>query len=453
MKFKTKILLLVLVPLIFSSLAITAISIYQAKILGDQNVESFSKKFFSLRKNELKNYTELALSSIQHIHKRNVDEVDSNDQEDAKEILRNLRFGSDGYFFVYDYTGTNVVHPKKPQLQGKNLWDIQDSNGVYLIRSLVNNAKRTIGGYTEYVWDKPSKKREIDKIGYSMGLQNWEWMIGTGLYTDDIDDAVSNIKEEVSNSIYDTLLLILGLSVSLTLIAGFIGARYTLSEGQLADNKLKQLSRRVVKSQEEERARVSLNLQKDIHSELTAAIGQLKQISPDLPANEKQNSKHFSAAVSMINKTLSNIHNISGELRPEILNTKGFYPAITELANTSKEKSGIDISFKRADSVGEDLAAEVEMAIYRIIYAALDNIIKHSKATHASIRIRRTKDKLLLTIQDNGTGLNTGGDFKEGLGIRDMRLRAESLAGTFHLFSSNDKATVLNVDIPLEANA
>ena len=108
--FKTKILLLVVVPLILVSVTLTLLTISQTKKLGRQNVESFSEMIFQLRRGELKNYTELALTSIKHIYD-NAGENDANSQEAAKDILRNLSFGADGYFFVYDYEGVNVTPP------------------------------------------------------------------------------------------------------------------------------------------------------------------------------------------------------------------------------------------------------------------------------------------------------------------------------------------------------
>jgi two-component system NarL family sensor kinase len=447
MKFKTKILLLVLMPLILVSIALTVLSIYQAQKLGDQNVSSFTEMIYKLRRNELKNYTDLALTSIKHIYK-NTDEIDPAAQESAKEILRNLSFGDDGYFFVYDYEGTNVAHPKKPQLEGRNLWDLKDPDGVFLIRSLVNNAKKTIGGYTEYVWDKPSKGREIDKIGFSMGLNDWEWMIGTGLYTDDLDDAVGKVKEEVSENIYDTLWLIAGLAVGLTVIVGFFGASYTMSEGKLADDKLKQLSRRVVQGQEEERARVSLNLQKEINQELTVALGQLKKVSEGESLKDPETFAHFASAVKIINKTISDVYRISGELRPDILDKQGLYAAVDLLSTEISKRSGIEISFKPVDLTEKRLTPEIEIAVYRIIQASFDNMVKYSQATKCSVRIRRTADNLSVNIQDNGIGFKSA-DIK-GLGIIDMRVRAEAMGGTFHLFSSPNKMTTVRVDIPLK---
>lgn len=446
--FKTKILLLVVVPLILVSVTLTLLTISQATKLGKQNVESFSEMIFDLRRGELKNYTELALTSIKHIHD-NAGENVAESQEAAKDILRNLSFGADGYFFVYDYEGVNVAHPKKPQLEGKNLWDIQDSNGVYLIRSLVDGAKKDGGDYTDYVWDKPSKGREEGKIGFSMGLQDWQWMIGTGLYIDDLEDAVKGIEAEVNSSITGTIQLVALVAIVFTVVVGLVGARYTMSEGKLADDKLRQLSLKVVQSQEEERARVSRNLQKDISHELVEVLGQLKQVASGGPVDDPRKDPNFVAAVKTLNKTISDVYRISGELRPEALDKDGLFVAAEQLAEDMTRERGIEVSFKKMLASEKRMRSEVEISLYRIIQTALDNVVEHSQADNVTIRIRQTQDQVSLNIQDNGVGFNTATEGGRGLGIADMRVRAEALGGTFHIFSTENQFTVIKVDIPL----
>jgi len=340
LSFKTKILLLVIIPLILVSLALTSLSIYQATELGDKNVKSFSEMIFNLRRGELKNYTELATTAVKHLYE-NADPNDIGTQEKAKDIFRNLEFGEDGYFFVYDYNGVNVTHPKKPQLEGKNLWGIQDPNGTYLIRSLVNQAKTPEGGFTDYIWDKPSKGRQVAKIGYSMGLNDWGWMVGTGLYVDDLEDAVEGIEAEVSDNIQGTLKLIAGLALACTIIVGLIGARFTMSEGKLADEKLQLLSRKAVEGQEEERGRVARELQEGINKALHATRSKLKDVAKAGSLTEPQARKDFLQAVTILDHSIKEIYRISGELRPEILDNLGLYPAVEALVEKISEESSV----------------------------------------------------------------------------------------------------------------
>jgi two-component system, NarL family, sensor kinase len=447
LSFKTKILLLVVVPLVFVSVALTLLSINQANKLGSKNVDSFSNMIFDLRRGELKNYTELAITAVKHVYfDQGLNDVDA--QEEAKKILRNLEFGEDGYFFVYDYAGMNIAHPKKPQLEGKKLWNLQDSSGVYLIRSLIEEAKKPEGGYTNYIWDKPSKNREVGKIGYSMSLDNWRWMVGTGLYIDDLEEAVSGIEAEVKDNIRGTLEMIAGLALACTLVVGFIGVRFTMSESKLADQHLQQLSRKAVTGQEEERSRVARDLQKDINQSLIAARAKLHDVAKFNSLENEAARKSFSSAVTLLNQTIKDVYRISGELRPEMLDRMGLYAAAEALVEKVSSSSDVEISFKKT-VVGERLREEIETALYRIIQEGLNNIVNHSQSSIASVRIRQTNHSIGLMIQDNGIGFNSKNTSKLGVGFADMRVRAEALGGTFSVFSSGGIGTIVKIEVPL----
>jgi two-component system NarL family sensor kinase len=452
LSFKTKILLLVIIPLVVVSLLLTMLTVYQAKELGSRNVEKFSDMIFDLRRKELKNYTSLATSAIKHVYnKSNLDILKS--QAEAKEIFRNLEFSEDGYFFVYDYDGVNVVHPKKPQLEGKNLFGFQDSNGVFLIQSLISKARLLEGGYTDYVWDKPSKGRDVDKIGHSVGLEEWKWMLGTGLYTDDLEDAVADIKAEVNKNITSTLTLITLLAAFCTIVVGLIGARFTMFEGNLADEKFQKLSKKAVESQEEERGRVSHELQKGINTALYAARSKLVNVAKESSTDKARAKEDFISAVSILDKTIQEIYRISGELRPEILDTKGLYSAITELSEKVSVENDVIVVFTQAGE-NKRLKADLETSIYRIVQEALNNIVDHSHSSEASIKINQTDRMLNLSIQDNGSGFNAKKVMEKGgkgsVGFTDIQVRTQSLGGYFHVFSTKEVGTLIRVTIPLQ---
>lgn len=446
LNFKTKILILVIAPLIIVSGLLTLLTFNQATELGEKNVESFSKTIFDLRRKELKSYTELALSAVEHIRENEtLDEMES--QEQAKDIYRDLAFGEDGYFFVYDYNGVNLAHPKKPQLEGRNLWELADSNGVFLIQSLIGSARNN-GGYTDYLWDKPSKGIEVGKIGYSLGYEDWQWMIGTGLYIDDLEEAVAGIEKEVDENIASTLQMIAAFALVFTVLIGFIVARVTMSEGKLADERLQQLSRKAVVGQEEERSRVARDLQKGINQALVAAKVKLHSVVEAGSLEDATARKDFAMAVGILNRTIKEVNRISGELYPEILDKMGLYAAVEDLVDKISAEGKVKIVVKKT---GDDkrFSEEIETAVYRIIQEGVNNIVNHSESKTAIIRMRQNKQTLSLNMQDDGIGFDTKDSSKFSMGFADMRVRAESLGGHFSVFSSKDIGTVIKVEIPL----
>ncbi|MCG3656122.1 methyl-accepting chemotaxis protein [Aliarcobacter butzleri] len=139
----------------------------------------------------------------------------------ALEEISKIRFGQDGYFFVYDYDGTNIMHPVNAALVGKNLMENKSKKGVYYIKDLIEVAKK--GGGT-VLFDFPKSKDDpklYDKIGYADGLQEWKWMIGTGVYIDNVEKNVEIMKQNSYERISSIILgiVIIAVIVSIVLIA------------------------------------------------------------------------------------------------------------------------------------------------------------------------------------------------------------------------------------------
>lgn len=446
---KTKILLLTIIPLIIVSIVIIYIAVDQAKALGDKNIDSFSTKIFDLRRIELENYTNIAVSAVEHITKNNP-KADIQAQEEVKDIIRNMRFGSDGYFYAYDRY-VNLAHPTVSKLEGTDQTNLTDPNGVKIIQELYQRASIG-GGFTDYVWLKPSRGREVEKIGYSKALDGWEWWIGTGLYVDDLEDAVEKLQSSVDENIEKTLQIIILLACAAVVVVGLICARFTLSEGRLADEKLQELSRKSVDSQESERSRVARQLQSSVVQALTVAKAKLRDVAKENEFSQGKPREDFVLAAKAINHAIQEVRGISGELRPESLDTHGLDAAIDQLVMEQKESSNVHISYKSINTE-KRIDPEIEIVIYRIVQAALSNIVQHSNASSSTIHLSVQKSKILLSIQDNGIGFNVKDVMrkgnKAGIGLIDMRVRAESLGGSFAIFSTAKIGTHVKIEIPV----
>ncbi|WP_084410755.1 methyl-accepting chemotaxis protein [Fulvimarina manganoxydans] len=106
-------------------------------------------------------------------------------KERAAHAVSAMRYGKNDYFFVTDYAGEMLVHPTEA-LIGKVLWDKQDPNGLYLFRELISQA-RAGGGETAYLWPRTPDQPPVPKLSYSTGIKGWDWMLGTGVYVDDLN--------------------------------------------------------------------------------------------------------------------------------------------------------------------------------------------------------------------------------------------------------------------------
>lgn len=200
---QTRVLLLALVPVIALTVLLTTYNLNQARDIGEGAVASFSADMEASKRQELKNYIELARTSIAHLYNKPGSANDPEVREQAWDILRQLRFddsGSAGYIFAYDTNGVNVMHGVNSALEGKNLWGFQDPNGTYLIRELIKEA-RGGGGYVPYDWKNESTGDVAPKLGYAVMIPKWNIMIGTGFWIDGLENQVVAMDKKVGESL------------------------------------------------------------------------------------------------------------------------------------------------------------------------------------------------------------------------------------------------------------
>lgn len=132
-------------------------------------------------------------------------------QETAKQALRGLRYAGNEYFFVYDPSGVNVVHGSKPEREGKNFIDSKDSNGYVYIPDMISMAKAG-GGYVSYWFPKQGSDVPQPKVSYAVLFAPWNWVIGTGVYTDDVDVAYWRVMRTFALIVGVILLVVAGIA-------------------------------------------------------------------------------------------------------------------------------------------------------------------------------------------------------------------------------------------------
>ena len=206
---RRKILLAALVPVVVASCAITFQVFNKFHALGQSELETLRNTMLESKRLSLKNYTSIARSAIQPELDKLNGPADEATKARIAEILRSMTFEADGsgYIFAYDYSGVNIATRVKRSLEGKNLMQLQDTNGVYLIRELINRAREG-GGYVEYLWPKAAKNTDLPKLSYAVAIPELNWMMGTGFHIDDIDDAVLTEKHHVEAEINETITLV-----------------------------------------------------------------------------------------------------------------------------------------------------------------------------------------------------------------------------------------------------
>ncbi len=109
--------------------------------------------------------------------------------------IKGLRFAKNsGYFWINDFTPNMIMHPIKPELDGSNLSGNEDPNGKKLFIEMVNVVKKSGEGYVDYQWSKVGSSIPVDKRSFVKGFTPWGWIIGNGVYVDDIEKVISEIE-------------------------------------------------------------------------------------------------------------------------------------------------------------------------------------------------------------------------------------------------------------------
>ena len=449
MRLKLKVFLLAVIPLLVALMVIALGARELARDLSARERNLVESAYMASKRAELRNYVDLASSVIAPLYQSGRD--DDATRQQALALLAALDYGSDGYFFLYNIDGRNLMHPRQPELVGRNLWELRDANGVPIIQQLIQKAQEG-GGYVQYVWQKPSTQQIAPKLGYVTAFPRWNWMMGTGLYLDDIQTTLTQVDQRVSDNVTTALWWIVAIAVAGIALIGVCGVALNLSESRVADAKLHLLARKVVKSQEDERAHLSRELHDgtsqtlvSIKLLLEAGIAQLQQSAGKLPAP-------MSKALVRLNDALLEVRNISHRLRPAELDVLGLPAALQQLGHEFTEHSQMRFSMQvRGDPV--QLAPELNTVLFRITQECLTNIEKHAAASRVTLRLLFSEAGLRMRIIDNGAGFDVQAiriDPRRGIGLRNMRDRAESVGGRLSIVSQPGRTAVL-AEVPAAA--
>ena len=223
MTLKQKILLLGAIPVLLMALVVNLSNYLVARSDLESELVVARDKAVKERKALLSSYLMLAKTAIDKVYA----EPDSPEaRARVKEILRPLRYGSDGYFFVYDFQGNTLLLPTRPEVEGKNRWQDKDTKGTFLIQEIVK-AAREGDGYSEYWTNKPSIGRDAPKLSFNLVLDKYQWVVGTGFYIDDIDTELAALRSEREENMHGSLqssvlliLVILGVTLAVTVVLG-----------------------------------------------------------------------------------------------------------------------------------------------------------------------------------------------------------------------------------------
>jgi methyl-accepting chemotaxis protein len=135
------------------------------------------------RQNGVRQTVEVAHGLLVHYHGMAANGKITEEQAKQSAIaeIRTLRYSGNEYFWINDMHPIEVMHPIKPELEGKDLSDLKDARGTYLYKEFVTVVKASGGGFVPYLWPKPGSEKAVEKMAYVKGFAPWGWIIGSGV--------------------------------------------------------------------------------------------------------------------------------------------------------------------------------------------------------------------------------------------------------------------------------
>lgn len=244
--------------------------------------------------------------------------------------------------------------------------------------------------------------------------------------------------------------------VEKSLRASEVHTSLLLSKSQQMQQELRELSRRLLSVQEEERKRISRELHDVVAQALSGISVQLTLLKKRSVAGTKDLQRRLAAAQMHVRDASDVVHRFARDLRPSVLDDLGLLPAIRSHLKFIAAETGLQTKLTGLSRI-EDLGQQERTALYRIFHQALANIAEHAGATRVAVRITQRAGALRMVVEDDGRGFKPSRAAKEDgtphLGILGMRERAEMVGGTFSVASAPGKSTRIEVVLPPKSPA
>lgn len=324
-KVRTKLVIVMVIALIALALC-SIVSSTSLSGLGDNALDIIENDMRSSYDEQIKAQVDSVISLCQSIY--NQYEAGEYTLDEATKLaadqIRDLRYGNNGYFWVDTYDGTNVVLLGN-DTEGTNRMDAVDANGFTYIQAIISAGKQEDGGFTDYVFPREGETESSPKRAYSKAFEPFGWVLGTGNYTDDIDDEVLGVKNEFSSYASNSRMQIIGIAVVMEVILILVLTMITVS------------------------------IVKPLRKSLTH-INEMAQgdFSKEFEQNLLKRKDDFGQLADSLEKMRSEMNELIGEVKSEALEITGMVQEI----DTSLQ--ALDDQIENVSATTEELAAGME---------------------------------------------------------------------------------------------
>jgi methyl-accepting chemotaxis protein len=243
-------------------------------------------------------------------------------QAHALEAIRSMRYEGANYFWINDEHPTMIMHPLKPELNGKDLSSFKDPAGKLLFVECVEAARAPEGGYVFYLWPKPGKDKPVSKLSFVKAFAPWGWVIGTGIYIDDVEAAWRTSALKAGGLALACLVPLLAVSTATSRSITGATARMVALIGELAAHNLAVDDLAITSGDELGKAGEALNRMKNhlrttIQSiavtaqHVATASEELSSTSQQISANSEETSAQANVVTQAVQQVNQNLQSVS----------------------------------------------------------------------------------------------------------------------------------------------
>lgn len=374
-KVRTKLVIVMVIALIALALC-AVISNTSLSGLGDNALDIIENDMRSSYDEQIKAQVDNVISLCQSIYNRYEKGEYTLDEAEklAADQIRDLRYGNNGYFWVDTYDGTNVVLLGN-DTEGTNRMDAVDTNGFAYIQAIINAGKQEDGGFTDYVFPREGETESSPKRAYSKAFEPFGWVLGTGNYTDDIDDDVLDVKNEFSSYESNSRMAIIGIAVVMEVILISVLTLITIS---------------IVKPLKKSLAHIKEIAQGDFS----------KEFEQDLLKRKDD----FGQLADSLEKMRSEMNELIGEVKSEALEITGMVQEIDtslqalddQIENVSATTEELAAGMEETAASSEEINAmshEIESAAKSIAERSQDGANEADEIRERAVKIKKDTDE------------------------------------------------------------
>ena len=276
-------------------------------------------------------------------------------QARAKTAIEAMIFEGGGYFFVYDEEGTTVSLITKPELVGKNLMGLKDPDGRLFVREFIEASIRNGDHFVDYLWPKPGKEAPVPKLSYTKYFKPWGWIIGTGIYIDDVD---AIYQENLIYTIGIVLAVLAGVGIGSFLISRSISGplgKVTGNMLRLADGD------KSIRIEDAERTNEIGALSRAMRTFLEKTIEMDRLRDEQIEAEKRAEAEKKAMLVQMADEFEASVGRVVGQVSAASTELNGSAEAMSATAEeTTRQASAVATASEEASGNVQTVASATE---------------------------------------------------------------------------------------------